>query len=128
MAAKTRQIWRFSIPAPKVGRSHGWTRFHSREQEFLAAIRSDTVSASFQYEIRLDEVVSADFNGTRRAEGALELNRPLQELFQGLYFPIPEPLIRFLVPKGNEEIRLDLSCDWYDMRSARHWATDEKVA
>ena len=89
---------------------------------------SDTVSTAFQYEIRLDEVVAADVGGTRRAEGAVELDRPLQELFEGLYFPIPQPLERFLVPKGKEEIRLELHCDWLDMRTARHWAADEEAA
>ena len=88
-------------------------------------VASDTVSTAFQYEIRLDEIVTADVNGTLRAEGAIELVRPLQELYDGIYFPIPEPLERFLIPKGDREIRLELHCDWLDMRTARHWATDE---
>lgn len=89
---------------------------------------SDTVSTAFQYEIRVDEVVAADVGGARRAEGAVELDRPLQELFEGLYFPIPNALERFLVPKGEEEIRLELHCDWLDMRTARHWAAEEEAA
>lgn len=89
---------------------------------------SDTVSTAFQYEIRVDEVVAADVDGARRAEGAVELDRPLQELFEGLYFPIPEALERFLVPKGEEEIRLELHCDWLDMRTARHWVAEEEAA
>ena len=84
---------------------------------------SDTVSAAFQFEIRLDEVVSANVNGTIRAEGAIQLNRRLQELYEGLYFPIPMPLERFIVPSGNDEIRLELHCDWIDMRTARHWTS-----
>ena len=43
---------------------------------------SDTISAAFQYEIRLDEVVAADVNGEIRAEGALPLDRPLQEMYE----------------------------------------------
>jgi hypothetical protein len=86
---------------------------------------SDTVSTAFQYEIRVDEVVAADVDGVRRAEGAVELDRPLQELFEGLYFPIPHPLVRFLVPQGEQEIRLELHCDWLDMRTARHWVAEE---
>jgi molecular chaperone HtpG len=82
---------------------------------------SDTVSASFHYEIRLDEVVSSEINGTLRSEGAIALDRPFQELFSGLYFPIPVALERFLVPQGADEIRLQLQCDWFDMRTARHW-------
>ena len=27
----------------------------------------------------------------------------------------------FLVPTGDEEIRLELDCDWIDMRTAMHW-------
>jgi molecular chaperone HtpG len=89
---------------------------------------SDEVSAVFQYEIRLDEIVSAEVGGVPRAEGALELDRPLQELYEGVYFPIPHPLERFLVPEGNREIRLDLHCDWIDMRTAKHWAAEEANA
>lgn len=89
---------------------------------------SDTVSAAFKYEIRLDEVVAAAINGETRAEGALPLDRPLQEMYQGLYFPVPAPLERFLVPRGNTEIRLELYCDWFDIRTAKHWAPKELAA
>jgi len=85
-------------------------------------VASDTVSAAFQYEIRLDEVVAAEINGAIRAEGAIPLDRPLQEMFNGLYFPIPAPLERFIVPRNDAEIRLELHCDWIDMRTAKHWA------
>ena len=75
-------------------------------------VASDTVSAAFQYEIRVDEVVAANVNGSIRAEGAIQLDRPFQEMFGGMYFPIPDPLERFLVPQGDEELRLELHCDW----------------
>lgn len=55
----------------------------------ITYVASDEVSAAFQYEIRLDEIVSAEVNGAPRAEGALELDRPLQEMYAGIYFPIP---------------------------------------
>ena len=84
-------------------------------------VASDGVSAQFQYDIRLDEIVSVDVGGEIRAEGALELVRPLQGLFGGLYFPIPGVLMRSLVPTGSEEIRLDLHCEWVDMRSRQLW-------
>jgi molecular chaperone HtpG len=87
-------------------------------------VASDAVSASFQYEIRLDEIVTADVNGAMRAEGALPLCRPFQVMYEGAYFPIPPPLERFLVPIGNAEIRLELHCDWIDMRTAKHWAAE----
>ena len=85
-------------------------------------VASDTVSAAFQYEILLDEVVATEVNGVLRGEGAVSLDRPLQEIYLGLYFPIPSALERFLVPRGEAEIRLQLSCDWFDMRTAKHWA------
>ncbi|RLA27903.1 MAG: hypothetical protein DRR11_17510 [Gammaproteobacteria bacterium] len=82
---------------------------------------SDTVSASFQYEIRLDEIVSVQVGGEPRAEGALPLERPFQEMYGGVYFPIPCELEPYLVPVGNGEIRVELHCDWIDMRTAKHW-------
>ena len=89
---------------------------------------SDTVSAAFQYEIRLDEVVAADVNGELRAEGALPLERPLQHMYAGLYFPVPATLEPFLIPRGDAEIRLELHCDWIDMRTAKHWTSKEEAA
>lgn len=91
-------------------------------------VASDTVSAAFQYEILLDEIVSTETNGETRGEGALALDRALQEIFGGLYFPIPKQLERYLVPQGAEEIRLQLNCDWFDMRTARHWTPKDSAA
>lgn len=90
-------------------------------------VASDTVSAAFQYEIVLDEIVSTTVNGAIRSEGAVELDRSLQEMYGGLYFPIPGVLERFLVPQGEEKILLRLNCDWFDMRTARHWAAKESA-
>lgn len=91
-------------------------------------VASDTVSAAFQYEIRLDEVVAAQVNDEVRAEGALPLDRSLQPMYAGLYFPIPAALEPFLVPRGDAEIRLELHCDWIDMRTAKHWTSREAAA
>ena len=91
-------------------------------------VASDTISSAFQYEIRLDELVAPVSNGTKRAEGAVELHQPLQEIFEGAYFPIPGFMEPFLVPVGDREIRLELRCDWIDMRTARHWLPREVVA
>ena len=85
-------------------------------------VASDTVSASFQYEIRLDEIVSVNADGVQRSEGASPLDRPFQEMYGGIYFPIPQQLEQYLVPTGNTEIRVELHCDWIDMRTAKHWA------
>ena len=94
----------------------------------ITYVASDAISAAFQYEIRLDELVAAEFNGGKRAEGAIELEQPLQEIFEGIYFPIPPSLESFLVPVGDQEIRLELHCDWIDMRTARHWLPKEPAA
>ena len=89
---------------------------------------SDAVSAAFKYEIRLDEVVATSVDGQARAEGAARLDRPLQEMYAGLYFPIPSALERFMVPRGEDELRLELYCDWFDIRTAKHWAPKDAVA
>ena len=91
-------------------------------------VASDAVSSAFQYEIRLDEVVVAEINGVPRAEGALQLDRPLQEMYEGLYFPVPSALEPFLVPRDDAEIRLELHCDWMDTRTAKHWSPTESSA
>ena len=88
---------------------------------------SDYVSAQFQYQIYLDEIVVAKVEGTLRTEGVLELDRPLQEIYEGIYFPIPNVLEQFLVPTGEEEIRLDLHCEWIDTRTAKLWEAEESI-
>lgn len=88
-------------------------------------VASDGVSAQFQYDIRLDEIVSVEVDGEMRAEGALESEHQLQLLFGGLYFPISEELTRFLVPSGSMEIRLDLHCEWVDMRTRQLWEAED---
>lgn len=90
---------------------------------------SDALSAAFKYEIRLDQVVAAETSGGEvRAEGALQLDRPLQQMFDGLYFPIPSSLESFLVPRADTEIRLELFADWFDIRTAKHWAPKESAS
>jgi len=64
----------------------------------IGYVVSDTVSAAFKYEIRLDEVVSANIDNISRAEGAIQIEQSLQEMFGGLYFPIQTILERFMVP------------------------------
>ena len=90
----------------------------------MTFVASDGVSAQFQYEIRLDEIVATEVDGILRAEGAMELDRPRQELFDGLYFSIPGSLERFLVPRGADEIRLNLDTEWIDMRTGKLWEVE----
>ena len=47
--------------------------------------------------------------------------KPLQLMFDGLYFPIPDRLERYLVPTGDSSIRLQVDCDLFDMKTARRW-------
>ncbi len=94
----------------------------------MTFVASDGVSAQFQYEIRLDEIIATNVDGILRAEGAMELDRPRQELFDGLYFPIPGSLERFLVPRGEDEIRLNLDTEWIDMRTGKLWEVETSTA
>lgn len=94
----------------------------------MTFVASDGVSAQFQYEIRLDEIVATEVDGSLRAEGAMELDRPRQEMFEGLYFAIPGSLERFLVPRGEDEIRLNLDTEWIDMRTGKLWEVETSAA
>ena len=94
----------------------------------MTFVASDGVSAQFQYEIRLDEIIATEVDGVPRPEGAMELDRPRQELFDGLYFPIPDSLERFLVPRDENEIRLNLDTEWIDMRTGKLWEVDASIA
>ena len=87
----------------------------------ITYVISDAVSAAFQYEIRLDELAITEVKDAKHAEGVIELEQSFQEIFSGIYFPIPTPLKPFLVPTGDEEIRLYLHCEWIDMRTDKHW-------
>ena len=87
----------------------------------IGYVVSDAISASFQYEIRLDEVIAVQEGTVSRAEGSQQISKPLQLMFDGLYFPIPEPLERYLVPVGEASICLRVDCDLFDMTSARRW-------
>ena len=42
-------------------------------------VASDAISAAFQYEIRLDEVVAANIGGAVQDKGAIQLEKSLQE-------------------------------------------------
>ncbi len=91
----------------------------------ITYVASDAVSAAFQYEIRLDELVTANFSGDKRTEGAIPLEQPLREMYGGIYFAIPSELKDYLVPSGHQEIRVYLYCEWIDMRTATHWLPRE---
>jgi molecular chaperone HtpG len=87
----------------------------------IMLIASDLISTSFQFEVRLDQLITTAGPDGPAAGGAVELVQPLQGLFDGLYFPIPAELEPFLVPSGNREVRIEVRCDWIDFTSARAW-------
>jgi hypothetical protein len=94
----------------------------------ITLVASDGISTAFQFEIRLDRIISTGSGNGPVASGADVLDRPLQALFGGLYFPIPKLLEAFLVPSGGQEIRIEVRCDWIDFTSARAWEARAEVA
>jgi molecular chaperone HtpG len=87
----------------------------------IMLIASDLISTAFQFEVRLDELITTEGSDGPMAGGAVELAQPLQSLFDGLYFPIPSELEPFLVPSDSREVRIEVRCDWIDFASARAW-------
>jgi hypothetical protein len=91
----------------------------------ITFVASDTVSTAFQFEVRLDRLITIVEGSTTATEGASQLDRPMQSLFNGLYFPVPSQLDPFLVPTAAEEIRIEVHCDLVDFTSARSWVARE---
>lgn len=92
-------------------------------------VASDGISSAFQFEIRLDHlIVTSRDDGEQSVEGAEELARPVQELSEGLYFPVPQVLEPNLVPQGDDEIRIEVtSGDWIDMKTSHAWQARASV-
>ena len=90
----------------------------------ILLVASDAVSTAFQFEIRLDELI-IDADTGALSQGAGVIRRSVQQLFGGLYFPLPAELERYLVPMGNQEIRIEVRCDWLDFAGSRSWAPRE---
>jgi len=85
--------------------------------QFLA---SDEISTAFEFEVRLDHLISMT-DGSGAAGGAAQVLQPLQALFDGLYFAIPGVLEPALVPAAGQEIRIEVRCEWIDYTTARAW-------
>ncbi|HUT90756.1 MAG TPA: ATP-binding protein [Thermoguttaceae bacterium] len=91
-------------------------------------VASDGISSAFQFEVRLDHVITTSTEGVQSMEGAQQSNRPIQDVNDGLYFPIPPVLEPNLVPGNDEEIRIEVSSgDWIDTKSAHAWRAREEV-
>ena len=52
-------------------------------------VASDTISAAFQYEIRLDEVVTVDIDGQPRAQGAIQLEQRFSSCLEAFTCQFP---------------------------------------
>ena len=83
----------------------------------ITLFASDGISTAFQFEVRLDQLITLAEGNT----GAAPLERPVQALFDGLYFPIPRVLEGHLVPVSSQEIRIAVHCEWTDYSTARSW-------
>ena len=90
----------------------------------ILLLASDELSSAFQFEVRLDRLLlTAD--ATSLSQGAVAIESSIQQLFEGLYFPLPPELEDYLVPTGNQEIRIEVLCDWLDFASSRSWEARE---
>jgi len=89
-------------------------------------VASDGMSSAFQFEIRLEHVIASAIEGLNNIEGAEQAERSVQDLNGGLYFPLPPVLENVLVPKGSEEIRIEVSSgDWIDTKNSHSWRAKE---
>ena len=83
----------------------------------ITLFASDGISTAFRFEVGLDQLITLAEGNT----GATPLERPVQALFDGLYFPIPSVLEGHLVPVSSQEIRIAVHCEWTDYSTARSW-------
>ena len=87
----------------------------------ILLVASDEISSAFQIDIHLDQLITSGPSGDRTHGGSSQENRPLQSIYEGLYFPIASELEAYLVPSGDDEVRLEIDCEWIDFTSARVW-------
>ena len=90
----------------------------------ILLVASDAISTAFQFQILLDRLLVTTDNGSQ-SQGAVVLDRPIQQLFEGLYFPIPAELEEHLVPAGDQRIPIEVLCDWLDFAGSRSWEARE---
>ena len=92
----------------------------------ILLVASDAISTAFQFEILLDRLLVATGTGLL-SQGAVVLDRPIQQLFEGLYFPVPPELEEHLVPEGDQRIPVEVLCDWIDFAGSRSWKAREEL-
>ena len=87
----------------------------------ILLVASDEISSAFQVDIHLDQLITSGPSGSGSHGGSSQEERPLQSMYEGLYFPIAAELEVCLVPSGDSEVRLQIDCEWIDFTSARVW-------
>ncbi len=91
----------------------------------ILLLASDGISSAFQFEVRLDQLLLAS-DRQSLSQGAVAIAGSIQQLFGGLYFPLPTELERHLVPIGDQVIRIEVLCDWLDFIGSRGWEALEE--
>ena len=91
----------------------------------ISLVASDAISTAFHFDIQLGRLLVT--TGTESlSHGAVDLKRPIQRIFGGLYFPIPPELQEYLVPAGDQEIHIRVQCDLVDFAGSRGWEAREE--
>ena len=91
----------------------------------ISLVASDAISTAFHFDIQLDRLLVTTGTGSL-SHGAVELNRPIHQVFEGLYFPVPSELEEYLVPVGDQEIHIRVQCDLVDFAGSRGWEAREE--
>ena len=89
----------------------------------ITLFASDSISTAFQFDIRLDRLITPLDAASGDGSGVIQMDPPVQALYDGLYFPIPSRLDDYLVPTHDEAIRIEVRCEWTDYSSARTWSS-----
>ena len=93
----------------------------------ISLVASDAISTAFHFDIQLRRLLVTSGAGLL-SHGAVDLGRPIQRIFGGLYFPIPSELEEYLVPAGDLEIHIRVQCDLVDFAGSRGWEAREEPA
>ena len=91
----------------------------------ISLVASDAISTAFHFDIQLGRLLVTTGTGLL-SHGAVELDRRIQQLFEGLYFPIPSELEEYLIPVGDQEIHIRVQCDLVDFAGLRGWEAREE--
>ena len=91
----------------------------------ISFVASDAISTAFHFDIQLGRLLVTTGTGLL-SHGAVELDRRIQQLFEGLYFPVPSELEEYLIPVGDQEIHIKVQCDLVDFAGLRGWEAREE--